>query len=208
MKKFFKNALTLLLIVPIIALCSCSGKSLQKVNFERYFESKVEVTTYKSTSKKNIDLTSLTSNKPNDSNYDSYTSFTLTADGTWLYKMYIEKIEFYIFTNEKTLEELIINFKMTNLVDESEYLKEDHSKIEPAEITSSHSFKTKSTKGAFICTIPINKVVANPQTTTITIDILDSVYGTLTTEDGELSTFRWQIYGLSMFGESRSYSEK
>lgn len=208
MKKFIKSILSLMMIVSVVFICSCSGSGVQKVNLEKYFESSVEVNTFGESTSKSISLLNLTSPSPKAENYDSYIDFTLTANGSWLYKMYVEKICFYISTTEISLEELVLDFEFLNLADESEYEKEDHSKIDVETFTTQRSFKTRTQSGEFYCTIPINKVVTTPQLTTIKLDISNSVYGTLSDENGEKSNFKWQIYGLELYGESRAYSEK
>jgi hypothetical protein len=203
MKKILKHIMALLTIVPIILLCSCGSRSsLPKLNLEQYYESNVTVYTYNSTTAKKISLSKLTSSSPSSQNCDNFTQLTLTGDGSWLYKMYIDTIYFYVYTTEATTEELVINFKLTNVVEESEFKS---GSVNPTEFTCERSLKpTKN--GSVLCTIPVHMTIADATSTSITIDILNSVNGTVADENGNESSFKWQIYGLEIYGESRSYS--
>ena len=200
MKKLLKRICIIALIFPIIFLCSCSKVSkLPSINVSTYFENTVETSVLgNNVSSKEITLASLTAKKPNPDFYDRYVQFTLTGNGAWLYKMYIDKITFYVYTNKTVDTEMIINFSITNVADEGD-LKN------PEEFSFECSFNPKKNGKAY-CEISVNKVIATATSCEIKFDITNSTSGTITDNEGNVTDFKWQIYGLKIYGESRSYS--
>lgn len=200
MKKLLKRIGIIALIFPIIFLCSCSKVSkLPSINVDTYFEDTVETSVLgNNVSSKEITLASLTAKKPNPDFYDRYVQFTLTGNGAWLYKMYIDKITFYVYTNKTVDTEMIINFSITNVADEGDLEN-------PEEISGECSFNPKKNGKAY-CEISVNKVIATATGCEIKFDITNSTSGTITDNEGNVTDFKWQIYGLKIYGESRSYS--
>lgn len=203
MKNFIKKFLASVLILPILFLCSCSGVSdLPSINMQTYFEDSVTATVFNNStsnsSTRDIPLSVLTANSPNTDYLDRFVEFELEGNGAWLYKMYIDKIVFYVYTNESSDSEMIVNFSITNVAHEDDLELTE-------EFTGQCSFYPQSNGSAY-CELTIDRVIATATGSTITFDILNSTSGTVADEEGNTTSFRWVIYGFKIYGESRSYS--
>ena len=200
MKRNIFKILIALICVPILALCGCSNKlsKLPKLDATIYFEQTVKASTYGSTKTKDIDLSELLSTKADTLNIDSFTELKLTANSTWIYKMYINRIYFYVYTNEAASVEMIVNVSITNLADENDIQHPNNDFSVPCSFVP-----TKA--GSHLCYVDVNKTVATATGCTITFDILNSTSGTIADNEGNLTTFRWMIHGLEFYGEHRAY---
>ena len=201
MKHKILNIMIALMCLPIIALCSCSKETeLPKIDASVYFESKVVVSTYNNTKTKNIDFADLILTEADPLNIDNYTEIKVTANSAWIYKMYIDKICFYVYTNQSADVEMIVNVKMTNLVNESEIGSKDA--ITTIEETCSF---IPQENGSILCTVDVQKTVATATGCELSFDILNSTTGTVADEEGKATDFRWMIYGLEFYAEHRAY---
>ena len=200
MKRKIFNLLIAALCVPIVALCGCSDKrsKLPKIDASVYLEPTVVATTYNNTKTKNVELADLLNKKADPLNVDNFVELKVTASSTWIYKMYIDRIYFYVYTNEATNVEMIVNISITNLADENDisHPNDDFSK------TCSFIPKAESSK---LCYVDVNKTVATATGCTITFDIYNSTSGTVADNEGNATSFRWMIYGLEIYGEHRAY---
>lgn len=186
-----------MLCLPAMFLCGCKGgkPTLPAINASRYFESTVTTTIYNKTAKQNLEMNNITSSSPNTAYLNQYVQYELTGDGSWIYKMYIESIYFYVYTSNTANEAMTITLTITNMADESDLTKtETITKTCPVV-----PGKNKST----LCKFDIGKVVATATTTKLTIDILETASATFF-EDG----IKWMVYDFTVYGESRAYISK
>ena len=182
--------------------CGCSKKlsNLQKIDVGFYFEKQATASTYNNTKEKTIDFAELLLTEPDPLNIDNYIEIKATANSAWIYKMYIDKICFYVYTNKNSAVEMIINVKMTNLANESDIGKENSA----GEIAETCSFIPQE-NGSVFCTVNVQKTVATATGSELIFDILNSTSGTVADEEGNPTEFRWMIYGLEIYGEHRAY---
>lgn len=204
MKKKITKFFIVLLCLPTLFFCACgnSPSNLPSINMATYYEATAKTSLYKEDRSGTINLSDLTAPNPNKDTLAPYTQIILPGKLTWLYKMYIDCITFYVYTNEATDSEMIVNVSLTNMADENDRANVSTFKSEPV------SFKPEK-DGSVFCKINVNKVIANatdPDSDSLMIDILNSVNGTVADSVGNLTSFRWTIYGLTIYGESRSYS--
>ena len=99
MKRKILNLLIALICVPALMLCGCSKKDsdLPKINASVYFEESVEVYTYNNAKAKTIEFAELIAEDPDPLNIDCFTEIKVTAKSSWVYKMYIDCIYFYVY---------------------------------------------------------------------------------------------------------------
>lgn len=200
MKRKILNLLIAVICVPIIMFCGCSNKrsSLPKIDASVYFQSDVEVTVHNNTKTKNIELSELTSTKVDELNLDSFVELKLTANNSWIYKMYIDKIYFKVYTNQASNVEMIVNVSITNLADENDISHPSNDFSIPC------SFVPKK-DGSTLCCVEVGKTVATATGCNITFDIYNSTSGTVADNEGNTTSFRWLIYDLEIYGEHRTY---
>lgn len=189
-------------IISITATCfsGCSNNSLPAIDMLTYFKPSVSTTVFRGSlsSSQTINLSLLTSSKPLKSEMDKYLEFTFSANANWIYKMYIEKVEFYVLSNESSDIQMSLNFSMTNLAKENNL-----SSTSTFEELKSH---TPVSGLAQKYTFYINQVVPKATGSTITIDILESSE-LISNNSNPDSDFKWLIYGFKIYGESREYSK-
>ena len=76
-----------MLFVPVMFFTGCSNKTkLPEIKASRYFSSSVSTSLFDQTPKRQIQLSSITSKKPNKDNMDKYVQYELTGDGVCIYK--------------------------------------------------------------------------------------------------------------------------
>ncbi len=199
MKNKLLKSLTALLCVPIILLCGCSKKSkLDTINASTYFNSAVACTVYGKEKQTSGNLSDLLAKKPNMGTIGQYTVFELKANSAWVYKMYIDYIYFYVYTNIETESQMTINIKMTNLASENN--------IENPETFEADCSLIPKKDGSILCEVKVQKVVATATGSTLTFDILDcpEIFSDSMAQD---NGFKWTIYGLEFYAESRAYSK-
>ena len=197
-----KKLSTLLFIIIIsfstLSFAACSNNSLPTLNMAVYFKSNVSASVYKTNvpTSKTIDISELTHSSFNATKMDRYLDFKIEANPNWIYKMYIEKIEFYAIPNISSDSQMTLTLSMTNLANENN--------LSVAEtFTDSLSNKTeKNSAQKFV--FYINKTVAKATGSTITIDITEESSDLLSLKE-DSTEFKWQIYGFRVYGESREY---
>ncbi len=204
MKKALKRILVFIMCVPALLFCACqnSPSSLPQINVSGYYESVGKTTLLNETKNGSISLGDLTATKPNLLTLGSYVQIELTGKRNWLYKMYIDYVTFYVYTNEARYSEMIVNLTISNLADEDD-------RTHPSKFSAPARFIPLA-NGATLCTIKVGKVVANAtdaSSDSMTIDILNSVNNTVADSNGNPTSFRWTVYGLTIYGESRAYSK-
>lgn len=202
MKRKILNLFIALICVPSLMLCGCSKKDsdLPKIDAKVYFEESVTAYTYNNSKAKTIEFAELIAEKPDPLNIDSFTEIIVTAKSAWVYKMYIDCIYFYVYANSDTVEQMIVNVKITNLVDEDKI--SEASAIETVEETCSFIPKKED---SVLCKVDVKKTVATATGCTISFDIFNSTSGTVADEKGNSTDFRWMIYGLEFYAEHRAY---
>ncbi len=200
MKKTLLKIITLIALVPIISFYGCSSKKskLSDINLVTYYNEKVVCTSYNSTKSYNLKISDLTRSKPNKLLADQYIKFELSANSAWMYKMYIDYIYFKVYTNIATQSAMTINLKMTNLADESDLSN-------PTDDFTADASLIPEKDGSINCWFKINKVVPTATGTKLTIDILDTTE-VFADEFGKDNGFKWIIYDLKFYAESRTYS--
>lgn len=200
MKKIKAFTLALLFISFAVLFSGCS-KGIPAIDMPTYFKDSVTSNVYKSTSytNKTLSLSQFTNSNPDTTKMDKYLDFSFTANSDWIYKMYIEKIEFYVITSETPLTEMTFTFNISNLAKENNITEENNIKNETISINPTANSPYK-------IILPVDRVVRTASsTTTITIDISESSE-LLLNKNNTNNSFKWMIYGLTVFGESREYS--
>ena len=107
--------------VPALALVGCNSENKVKaINMTRYFEQKVNYQVYnRNAINDNLRLDSFIDDKfdtiDNSGNelMKQYTSITFNGVKDWLYKMYVEEVDFYIYSN--LTMEIQFEVKISNL---------------------------------------------------------------------------------------------
>ena len=202
MKRKILNLLIALICVPALMLCGCSKKDsdLPKINASVYFEESVEVHTYNNAKAKTIEFAELIAEDPDPLNIDCFTEIKVTAKNSWVYKMYIDCIYFYVYANEDATSEMVVNVTITNLVDEDKIGEQNA--IETVQETCS---LIPQKDDSILCKVDVKKTVATATGCTITFDINNSINGTVADDAGKATDFRWMIYGLEFYAEHRAY---
>ena len=92
MKSKLIKILALVLCMPVTMLCGCSKKSkIKEVDASVYLESKVIAVTFDNT-KKELELDDIISPTLDPLNVDSFVEISVKGNNTWIYKMFINKI--------------------------------------------------------------------------------------------------------------------
>ena len=215
--KLLKTLLVFLLLpVLVFSACSKNKKKLPKINATRYFKDEITITRYvlantseeensSEINNKSTDMLSLlTAKKANTNNLSKYISFELTAQPVWIYKMYIESISFYVYCNEDSEYQMIIDLFMTDLADEDVILKATSEVVETETYNEQCTILHKAKK-AIKCNYKIGKTVAKVAASKLTIKLNSSEV--FSGDENGNSTFMWLIYGLEIHGESRAYTK-
>lgn len=204
MRKKLLKSLLIFLLLPVLIFVGCKNKELPAINLSRYLKKEISIKTHDISQAKTADLSIITEKKPNVEYLAQYLKFEIPANNVWMYKMYVEKISFYVYCNETSEFQMIVNVKMSDLASEEDILNTKTENVETETIEEQITL-TPEAKKSIKCTININKTVVNALGSTITIDTYNS--RELFSGDGESnSSFTWMIYGFEIHGESRSYS--
>ena len=204
MRKKLLKSLLIFLLLPVLIFVGCKNKELPAINLSRYLKKEISIKTHDISQAKTADLSIITEKKPNVEYLAQYLKFEIPANNVWMYKMYVEKITFYVYCNETSEFQMIVNVKMSDLASEEDILNTKTENVETETIEEQITL-TPEAKKSIKCTININKTVVNALGSTITIDTYNS--RELFSGDGESnSSFTWMIYGFEIHGESRSYS--
>ena len=205
MKKHLLKTLVIFLLLPVIVFVGCKGKKdLPTISNTRYLKNKVTVSRngFAESSSETLDI--ITKSKADKKLLSPYTKFEISADPVWMYKMYVEKITFYVYCNESSETILTVNLKMTDLATEDAIWSATQETVESETFESQCSVQPKAYK-AIKCIFEIKRTVIVATGSTITIDILNSLE--IYSGDAETkSTFQWLIYGFEIHGESRAYT--
>lgn len=201
MKNKLLKVLTIIFCLPIMFFCGCSDikSNLDTINLASYYEDSVTCSTYGKSGTTKISLSALTAEKPNEKLVGQYTQFDLTAKSSWIYKMYIDYIYFYVYTNMDLETQMTVNISITNLADENNIENPSD------DFTADCSLIPQEGK-SYLCEVKVQKVVATATGSKISFDVNNTpeiFYG-----DGEeQNNFKWIIYGLEFYAESRAYSK-
>lgn len=193
--------ITSILCIPIMLLTGCSTKKskLNKINVSAYFNETTSYSTFETTGEKSLPLNTFLKEEPDTKLADSFVQIKLKAISAMIYKMYIDCIYFYVYTNIETDSQMMINVTITNLANENNIENPTD------DFAYSCSFIPKE-NGAILCTVPVKKVVATATGLNLSFDIFET---TDVFKDGlgNNTGFNWIIYGLTIHGESRAYSK-
>lgn len=205
MKKNLFKSLVIFLLLPVLILVGCKDKKeLPTISTAKYFKNKVTVSRngFAEASSETLDI--LTKEKADKAYLAPYTKFELSAEPVWIYKMFIEKITFYVYCNESSETILTVNLKMTDLATEEAIWSATQETVESETFESQCSVEPKAFK-PIKCVFEINRTVIVATGSSLTIDILNSLE--IYSGDAETkSSFMWLIYGFEVHGESRAYT--
>ena len=192
MKNTLLKIFSFLLIIPCLFLCACSNS--KNLNLSAYFESPIKATVLKNNknTEKELTISDITSKKPVTTKLDTYLQFNLTGINEFVYRLYIEKIEFYVYSN-KDAAEMTLNLAMSNLAEKSNLSI-------TSTLTESVAIIPEADESILV-TFKINRVVATATGSTLAIDILESKNSTITDSVGNETGFKWIIHGFKIFGE-------
>ena len=186
MKKILSIMLTVFISISSLLLSGCSQNGLSSIDMSTYYKSTIETTVYRNniSSSKSLTLENITSDSANTAVLDKYLDFKITANPSWVYKMYIEKIEFYVLTNESSDSQMAISLNVTNLAKESDTTSTDTF----SELKSHVPHAWQAQKYSF----SINQVISKATGSTISIDISESSE-VLVNKNNKDSDFKWMI---------------
>lgn len=197
MKKLLTKIFSAILILPCLVLCACSSSKIPSINLDAYYNSPIEATVWTSSvsTKKSLTLNDISSKKPVTTKLDSYLQFNFTGVADYLYRMYIEKIEFYVYSNMDA-NEMTLNLSISNLA------KTD-------DISNKSTFKNAyaivpKAEESVLVTFEVNRIVAVATGSDIQIDILESKNNTITDALGNPTGFKWIIHNFKVYGEHRT----
>ena len=201
MKNRLLKILMAIICIPVLLVSACSSKDskLDTINLSTYYQEKVSSTIYGQTKKVESSLSSLTAKEPAMKEIGQYTSFTLTANPAWIYKMYIDYIYFYVYTNIDVATQMTINVSITNLASENDLTN-------PSDDFTADCSLIPEKNGTFLCKVKVQKVVATATGSEVTFDILNTPE-VFYDEYAQENNFKWIIYGLEFHAESRAYSK-
>ncbi len=202
MKKILYSALMFLLCVPVILFAGCSSVSkFPSITPTTYFSEKVSSTLFNGSAKE-LSIKDLSSNSPNKKLLDTYYQIDISANSSWLYKMYIDCIYFKVYTQNKLDSQVTITIKITNTVKEEDISKENAEK----DFSATCAFTPKK-NGTTECKIKVGRTVADLTGAKITIDVSEYQGGIVMGDENVSSDLLWIIYNFRVYGESRSYSK-
>ncbi len=206
MKKNLLKSLVIFLLLPVLILVGCgNNKKLPAISISRYIQDNINITRYDLTDiDKNQTTSLLTEKKAKKKNLSKYIKFELNAEPVWMYKMFIQKITFYVYCNQTTESQMVIQLKMSDLATEDAIMASKTENVETETFVAQCSITPKAFK-AIKCTYEINRAVVVATGSTITIDIENSLELYSSSMQNE-STFEWLIYGFKIHGESRTYT--
>ncbi len=204
MKKNLLKSLVIFLLLPVLIFVGCkNSKSLPSITISRYIKDKITVSRYGFAEDSTDTVSLLTQKKAKNQYLSPYTKFELNAQPIWIYKMYVQKITFYVYCNKTTETQLTLNLKMTDLASEDDIWASKDENVSTADYEAQCTVEPKAYK-SIKCTFEIDKTVIVATGSTITINV-DSMEIFSLDENGE-SSFRWLIYGFKIHGESRAYT--
>ena len=204
MKKILKT-FVIFLLLPVLVFVGCKDKKeLPKIDTARYFKDKITIHRNAIAESSTDSLSILTQEKLDNNLLSQYTKFEINAEPIWMYKMFIEKISFYVYCGESSETILTINLKMTDLATEDDIWASTQENVQAESFESQCDILPEAYK-AVKCNFEINRTVIAATGSTLSIDILNSI-NIYSGDTENKSTFTWLIYGLEVQGESRTYT--
>lgn len=212
MKKNILKMLALFLLLPVLTFVGCKkSKTLPAISVSKYFQQEISIKRNSLSDKGTLiplissgELSTLTKNKPDLNLLSQYLKFEINADPVWIYKMYIQKISFYVYCNESSESLMTINLTISDVATEEAIWAATQETVESETFDSQCSFTPKA-NSSIKCNFEINRTVIVATGSKLTIDIEESKELFSTTTEYQ-STFMWMIYGLEIHGESRAYT--
>lgn len=210
MRKKLTAIFALLLCAPLLLFTGCGTKMCKKVDASYYFDSKIDCSFFSDKSTRNLTLSELELEKPNEDYLDCYAQIMLSSndDNSRVYHLYIDYITFFVYFNESSEFDFNLKIIIPNMVSEENVwanlddLDEDAKKFE-----DTYSTKPKE-KSSSEFKVKVGKVIAVTTGTTITFDLTQNneiFKPNDSNNDGEPVTFKWLIYGLEIHAEARGY---
>ena len=186
MKKKLLSLIALILCLPAMFLVGCKEQTDKSINMNRYFQSKVKYELYnQGTSKIETELQEFT-HSLND-NQRQYSEIIFNYEGSWIYKMYIEKVSFDIYASADQDVQFIL--RMDNLSN-----KDTDSKSEPKFKVLAETKANQAITVTFIVNDYINKETSS------TMKILTDGAQYF---QGDNKDFVFDISNLRVYGEHR-----
>ena len=157
-----------------------------------------------------INLNDITSSNPNMDKVNTFYEFDVTANSDWIYKMFVEKVTFSVFLQNRieNVNEITFTLTITNAITEEDVGKNYGNELtdEEKKFVGTYSIVPQE-NGRFDISIDVNRVlgVADGQVgSKFQIDI--SEYAGGTDSNGNITPLKWIMYGFSVYGESRTYN--
>ena len=213
MKKNILKTLAIFLLLPVLVFVGCkdSKKTLPAIAVSHYFKQEISI---KRNSLSDVgtlvpltspdDISILTKTKPDLNLLSQYLKFEISAEPLWIYKMFIQKISFYVYCNESSETLMTITLRITDVASEEAIWAATQETVTAETFKTYCSFTPQANK-SIKCNFEINRTVIVATGSTLSIDIEESKDLFSSTTDHQ-STFQWLIYGLEVNGESRTYT--
>lgn len=196
-----KKILTMLLIIPVMLLCSCNKfkpECSEIPSLSYYYKDSVDCEIF-NLPQKTLTIADLQNEKVQKHLLDSYAQITLTANSAEAYHLYIEYIYFKVYTNLDSEYAMNVDINITNVISEENIGKSDLSD-EDKNYKNTYACQARKESTA-VFKVYVGRTIATATGSKITIDILSSeIYAT-----DEKTNFRWLIYDFKIYGESRAY---
>ena len=182
MKKLSSIVLSIFCLISCFMLTACNKNNY--IDMSVYFKPTVTAKVYNDgTSTKLLTLNDVISDTPSAT--DKYLQYSLIADNSWFYGMYVEKISFYIYSTET--REVEFDITLTGTQNGKEVVSSATKNFE-----KTLPFYLKANKGVLV-TIDVND--------TITLSVSNSTLKIMPTDPYTVFTdnnFKYCIYGLKV----------
>ena len=183
MKRFTSILFTTICICCAMIFTACGN---QQLDMSRYFSQEVSASVNGVSGSDKLTLETITANEPYQTK--KYNQFSLIADNSWFYGMYVKTISFYIYSS--VTREVEFNIVLTGMDHGTETLSSATKDFRD----SQHACFLKEYKAVKI-TIDVNDTVyLNSSNSKLTIGVSDP-YTEFNSGD-----FTYCIYGLSITG--------
>ncbi len=199
MKQKILNLIIAFVCLPALLLCGCSSKKskLKTINIATYFENNISCSVRNKTDT-TLSISDLTAKEPNVQLANQYLDFEVKSNSVWTYKLYIDYIFFKIYTNMDS-SQLTINLSLTNVASEDDLQN-------PSDDFTQNASIVPTKNGEFNCWFEVKRVIPSAVGTKLTIDIHNSTEVFFDELNNE-NEFKWMIYDLQIYAESRTYSK-
>ena len=188
MKKFLALFCCLL---SMFIVCGCSRDvSTQALTMTRYFKSNV-VSAYGINKTKEYSLVNFTGENANLGTMAAHKSLTFSGINDWLYRKYIERVYFYVYTTHTTnIEQLKVTF--TSLDG-----GETDNTINGYKVSETVAVNVEANKGTLVRVDIGHTVTLDDAQLIFKLDDEKFSY------DTNYANFKWTIYGLQVYGETK-----